>query len=88
MAKTKGIDKSESHHQKTIRLRKRKRDFQAVYAKGVFFVNKHMLIDFLQQPDVVVRCCKSGVLNDDTEFIEIAIEGFNSNGHLTQWLEQ
>ena len=88
MSKIKNGNQVESFRDKINRLRKRKRDFQATYAKGVYFTNKLILKNFIDQNDVVIRCRKSGVLDDETLFIEVSIEGFNSENSLTQWLEQ
>jgi hypothetical protein len=57
-------------------LEKRKQVYRESYRKGVFFDNKEKLIEWLRQKDVIVRVHAGGRLDDDTELIQITIEGF------------
>lgn len=70
--------KEETIFQKERRLKSRKQTYSATYKKGVFYSQyQHQnLIDYLNQPDVLVRVHKVGNLDDDTAFISITIEGF------------
>ena len=78
MAKTE--TKEENFFQKERRLKARKQTYSATYKKGVFYSQYQYknLIDYLNQPDVLVRVHKVGSLDDDTTFISITIEGFQS----------
>lgn len=72
--------KEESIFQKEKRLKARKQDFKMTYKKGVFYSQYQYknLIDYLSQPDVIVRVHAVGSLDDDKAFIQITIEGFTS----------
>jgi len=71
----------ETIYQKEKRLKAREQSFSMSYKKGVFYRTTAYknLIDYLKQPDVLVRVLKSGYLNDDTCFITITIEGFKAS---------
>ena len=70
--------KEEIFFQKERRLKARKETYSATYKKGVFYSQYKYknIIDYLNQPDVLVRVHKTGILDDDTTFISITIEGF------------
>jgi hypothetical protein len=70
--------KEESIFQKEKRLKARKQDLKITYKKGVFYsvYQYKNLIDYLNQPDVLVRVHAAGTLDDDTAFVQITIEGF------------
>lgn len=68
--------KEESFFAKERRLKARRQTFKMVYKKGCFFDNKQRLIEYLQQPDIIVRANAAGDMDDGTEFIQITIEGF------------
>lgn len=72
--------KEESLFHKERRLKARKQSFAMSYKKGVFYNawSYKNLIDYLNQPDVLVRVHKAGSMDDDTEFIQITIEGFKA----------
>jgi hypothetical protein len=72
------MEKTETFFEKEKRLKKRTQDFKMTYKKGLFYANKDRLIEYLQQPDVLVRVHASGSLNDDNSFITISIEGFKA----------
>lgn len=72
----KGKQKHETYWQKEKRLKARKSVYKETYKKGVFFDNKHTLIDWLNQNDIIVRVNAAGKLDDESEFIQITIEGF------------
>lgn len=68
--------KEENWLAKERRLKARRQTFKMVYKKGLFFENKQRLIEYLQQPDIIVRANAAGDMEDGTEFIQITIEGF------------
>lgn len=70
------IAKKETIFQKERRLKKRKQTYKETYKKGLFYNNARRLIEYLNQPDTVVRVHASGGLDDNTHFIQITIEGF------------
>lgn len=70
--------KEETFREKEKRLRNRKQDYKLTYKKGLFYNNIDRLIEYLKQPDVAVRVHASGSLDDDTDFIQITIEGFKA----------
>lgn len=73
------VKKDESLFQKERRLKARKQSFKMTYKKGVFY-NAYQyknLIDYLNQPDVLVRVHATGNLDDDKAFLQITIEGFD-----------
>lgn len=73
-------NKEESIFQKERRLKARKQSYKASYKKGIFYNQwaYKQLIDYLNQPDVLVRVLNAGSLDDDTAFVTITIEGFKS----------
>lgn len=75
------MEKQENIFQKEKRLKSRKQSYKASYKKGVFYsVNKYPnLIEYLNQPDVLVRVLNAGSLDDDTAFVTITIEGFKAS---------
>lgn len=56
-------------------LVKRKQIYKETYRKGLFLTDKERLCDQIMQPEVIVRAVSSGSLDDDTEFINISVEG-------------
>lgn len=72
------IKPKETLFQKEKRLKARKQTFKTSYKKGVYYNSYHhnRLIDYLTQPDVLVRVINAGSLDDDKSFITITIEGF------------
>lgn len=88
MAKAKKSASVGTFEQKQSMLRKRKRDFSIKYRKGVYFSPPGVLANILTQPDLVIRCHESGVLDDNTQYINISIEGFKTTNPIRQWLEQ
>lgn len=73
-------NKEESIFQKERRLKARKQDYKISYKKGVYYSQYayKQLIDYLNQPDVLVRVLNAGSMDDDTAFVTITIEGFKS----------
>jgi hypothetical protein len=69
--------KNEHWLQKERRLKSRKATFKMTYKKGAFieYNEKDKLIEFLKQPDIVVRLNADGVLDDGTSFFQVTIEG-------------
>lgn len=67
--------KKETLFQKEKRLKNRKQSFRMTYKKGIFHNNFNILKAYLDQPDVVVRVHAGGQMDDQTEFIQITIEG-------------
>lgn len=78
--KNSAISKEESIFQKEKRLKARKQSFKMSYKKGVFYsvYSYKNLIDYLNQPDVLVRVHAAGSMEDDTAFVQITIEGFKA----------
>lgn len=74
------LEKEETFFQKERRLKARKQSFCVTYNKGIFYNTwaYKQLIEYLNQPDVLVRVLKGGTLNDDTNFLTITIEGFKA----------
>lgn len=72
--------KEETLFQKERRLKARKPDYKMSYKKGIFYnaYQYEKLIDYLKQPDVLVRVHATGSLDDNTDFIQITIEGFKA----------
>lgn len=70
--------KEESFFAKEKRLKARKQSFKMTYRKGLFYNTwaYKTLIDYLNQPDVLVRVNSGGELDDGKAFIQITIEGF------------
>lgn len=68
----------ESIFQKEKRLKARKQVYKESYKKGCFFQtwNYEELIEWIKQNDVLIRVNAGGYLDDDTEFMQITIEGF------------
>lgn len=60
---------------KEKRLKSRKQTYKQTYRKGLYFSDKQKLIEWLNQEDVIVRVHCGGLLDDDSEFIQITIEG-------------
>lgn len=58
------------------RLKKRKSIYKETYKKGVIFENTDKLIEWLKQNDILIRVNAAGKMDDETEFIQITIEGF------------
>ena len=73
--------KEETFFQKERRLKARKQTYKATYKKGVYYNTWHYkkLIEYLNQPDVLVRVLNSGSMDDDTQFITITIEGLKAD---------
>lgn len=69
-------EKHESIFQKDKRLKDRKSVYKETYKKGLFFDNKNVLIEWLKQNDILIRVHAGGKLDDETEYIQITIEGF------------
>jgi hypothetical protein len=67
--------KWESPWMKERRLKKRKKTLTMKYKKGVTFDNPYKLVEWLGQKDILVYLNSSGQLDDDTEFVQITIEG-------------
>ena len=65
---------------KERRLKARKQTFKMSYKKGLYYTSwKYKnLVDYLNQPDVLVRVLNTGSMDDDTDFITITIEGFKA----------
>lgn len=65
---------------KTLKQPKRKEELRYGFAKGTRLVGteKANLIDFLQQPTIEVYLKVAGRNNDDTEFLEIRIDGIKT----------
>jgi len=72
--------KEESLFQKERRLKARKQSYKMTYKKGVYYNTwgYKNLIEYLNQPDVLVRVLNAGSMDDDTQFITITIEGFKA----------
>jgi hypothetical protein len=70
--------KEETIFEKEKRLKARKQSYKASYKKGVYYsvYQYKNLIDYLNQPDVLVRVLNAGSMDDDTAFVTITIEGF------------
>ena len=68
--------KKELPSQKERRLKARKTTYAETYRKGIFMVNKEALCSWIMQNDVLIRINKAGMLDDDTEFCNIQVEGF------------
>jgi hypothetical protein len=66
----------ETFFQKERRLKARKQVYKETYKKGLFFINKEQLCEWIKKEDVLIRVHNAGKLNDETEFINITIEGF------------
>lgn len=68
----------ETLFQKERRLKNRKQTFKMSYKKGVFYSSwaHDKLMEYLKQPEVLVRVHATGEMDDGTSFISITIEGF------------
>lgn len=71
--------KEETYHQKELRLKARKQIYKMTYKKGVFMHNHEALCKWIMQQDVVLRINSGGLLDDDTEFVQLTIEGFKAD---------
>ena len=75
------IIKEESFLAKERRLKARKPVYKETYAKGMFLISKEELCEWIMQPDVLIRAHSSGTLNDETQFVQITVEGFLEKRH-------
>lgn len=73
MADTK---EKENFIQRERRQKARKSVYKETYKKGVF-IDKEQIIKWLNQDDILVRVNAGGKLNDNSEYIQITIEGFD-----------
>lgn len=67
----------ETLFQKEKRLKARKQVYKMTYKKGLFMINKTALCSWIMQDECLIRVHASGVMDDDTEFTSITIEGYN-----------
>lgn len=69
---------TESFFQKEKRLKARRSVYRETYRKNALFIeNKEVLIKWIRQRDIIIRVIAAGKLDDDTEFNQLSIEGFN-----------
>lgn len=70
--------KEETFLQKDRRLKNRKQVYKETYKKGVFmeYNQKDKLVEWIKQNDIVVKVNAAGTMEDETEFIQVTIEGF------------
>lgn len=59
-------------------LKARKPDFKMTFRKGLFVADKERIIEYIKQPDVLLRAHWEGSFEDETGCINITIEGYKN----------
>lgn len=73
---------SETFLQKEKRLKARKQTYRESYKKNAVFIEysgKDKLIEWLRQENVLIKVQAAGLLDDESEFTQLSIEGFVVN---------